>query len=105
MLPDLLAVSAVTVAELRLGVLSAQDDASRDVRLTTLERAQRPGPFPVDEEVGAAWARLQRDLRVAGRRMPANDSWIAATAIAHGLPVVTQDADYDDLPGLRTIRL
>jgi predicted nucleic acid-binding protein len=37
--------------------------------------------------------------------MPLNDSWIAATALAHSIPVVTQDADYDDVPGLEIIRL
>ena len=37
--------------------------------------------------------------------MPINDSWIAATAIAHDLPVVTQDADFDDAPGLAVIKL
>jgi predicted nucleic acid-binding protein len=34
-------------------------------------------------------------LRAAGRRAPTNDSWIAATAIAHGVPIVTQDSDHD----------
>jgi len=37
--------------------------------------------------------------------MPLNDSLIAATAIAHHLPVVAQDADYDDVPGLQVIRI
>jgi predicted nucleic acid-binding protein len=44
-------------------------------------------------------------LRAAGRRAPVNDSWIAATAIARGLPVATQDDDYDGMPGLDVIRL
>jgi predicted nucleic acid-binding protein len=37
--------------------------------------------------------------------MPINDSWIAATAIAHRMPVVTQDGDYAGIPGLDVIRL
>jgi predicted nucleic acid-binding protein len=37
--------------------------------------------------------------------MPLNDSWIAATAIANGIPVVSRDGDYDEVPGLRVIRL
>ena len=38
--------------------------------------------------------------------MPVNDSWIAATAIALGLPVVTQDDDYSvDIPELEVIRI
>lgn len=39
------------------------------------------------------------------RRIPLNDSWIAATAIAHRLPVATQDDDYDDVPGLEVVKL
>ena len=37
--------------------------------------------------------------------MPVNDSWIAATAMAHGVAVVTQDDDYVELPGLTVIRV
>jgi predicted nucleic acid-binding protein len=37
--------------------------------------------------------------------MPVNDSWIAATAIALGIPVVTQDDDYVEVPGLRVIHV
>jgi predicted nucleic acid-binding protein len=44
-------------------------------------------------------------LRDAGRKMGVNDSWIAATAIAHQLPLVTQDADYDVVPNLDVIRI
>ena len=35
--------------------------------------------------------------------MPLNDSWIAATAFANRIPVVSQDHDYDDVPGLDVI--
>jgi predicted nucleic acid-binding protein len=37
--------------------------------------------------------------------MPINDSWVAATAIAHAMPVASQDDDYDAVPGLRMIRV
>lgn len=95
----------ISIGELRLGVLAARTVAERDRRLETLLRAQQWEPIEVSDDVAAAWARLSLDLRASGRRLAANDSWIAATAIAHGLPVVTQDADYDDVPGLTTIRL
>jgi len=56
-------------------------------------------PHPVDEAVADAWARLRVLLR-DHLRMPVNGSWIAATALALGVPVVTQDADYAQVPGL-----
>ena len=37
--------------------------------------------------------------------MPVNDSWIAATAMTLGVPVVTQDKDYVELDGLSVIRV
>jgi predicted nucleic acid-binding protein len=104
--PDEAGVSVVTVAELRLGVLQAPDDATRSRRLSTLAAAQRLEPFPVADQVAAAWALLRRQLRNAGHRMEINDSWIAATAIAHNLAVVTQDHGFPDgISGLTVIRV
>ena len=102
---DEIAVSVVTVAELRLGVLLAGDVVSRSTRLATLQLAEALEPLPIDDRVGAAWARLVATLRAVGKRMPINDSWIAATALAHDLAVLTQDADYDVVPELRIIKL
>jgi predicted nucleic acid-binding protein len=104
-MPTSLAVSTVTIAELKVGVLAAVDATTRAARLRTLSDATALTPLAVDENVADAWAELRIALRDSGRKMPVNDSWIAATAIAHGLPVVTQDDDYDDTPGLEVIKL
>lgn len=40
-----------------------------------------------------------------GKRMPVIDSWIAATAMSLGVPVVTQDEGYVEVPGLKIIRV
>lgn len=103
--PERIAVSVVTIAELRLGVLAATDGPTRDRRLETLTRADALDPIPVDRSVAAAWARLRLALRDAGKSMPLNDSWIAATALARNIPVVSQDADYDDVAGLAVLRV
>jgi predicted nucleic acid-binding protein len=39
------------------------------------------------------------------REAPINDTWIAATALAHDLPVLTQDSDYDAMPDLIVIKI
>ncbi len=98
-------VSVVTVGELRLGVLSAPDPETGAMRLRTLITALAADPLVVDEAVADTWAALRAQLRERRRRMPLNDSWIAATAIAHGLPVATQDDDYDEVPGLEVVKL
>jgi predicted nucleic acid-binding protein len=103
-LPDDLAVSIVTIGELRAGVLAAVDVDTRDRRLATFSAAQALDPIPIDEPVADAWARLRILLRDSGQRMPVNDSWIAATAISLGVAIVTQDDDYAEVPGLTVIR-
>ena len=104
-IPDELSVSVITIGELRAGVLAAADLATRDRRLATLLDALELDPVPVDRPVAEAWARLRLVLRDAGLRMPVNDSWIAATAMALEVPVVTQDDDYADVPGLSVIHV
>lgn len=105
LLPDRLAVSVITIGELRAGVLSASDLATRDRRLATLTAAMSLEPIPVDEWVAATWARLRVTLRDLDLRMGGNDAWIAATALHMGVPVVTQDDDYVTIPGLEVIRV
>jgi predicted nucleic acid-binding protein len=99
------AVSAVTLGELRLGVLQARSPDAASQRLSAYQLAQRFEPLTIDETVSEAWALLVSRVRAAGGKIPINDSWIAATAIAHGVPIVTQDADYDSMPGVEVIRI
>lgn len=103
--PARVAVSVITIGELRLGVLAATDDRIRAQRLTTLLRAEALDPLQIDARVAHEWATLHLALRDRGRRMPLNDSWIAATALAHRIPVVSSDDDYAGVPGLRVIRV
>lgn len=94
--PEEGAVSVVTLSELRHGVLVAEDHVVRDTRLRTLEAARRVGtPLPIDEGVADELARLRVGLREIGRAMKLMDAWIAATAIACGAAVCTQDADFE----------
>lgn len=104
-LPDEIGVSVITIGELRAGVLAAPDVEIRDRRLATLTQALALEPIPIDGAVAESWARLRLLLRDSQQRMPVNDSWIAATALAVGLPVVTQDDDYIDVPGLAVIKV
>ena len=104
-LPDRLAISVITVGELRAGVLAAKDTGTRDRRLATLTNALQLEPIPIDQAVAETWARLRVALLEFGLRMPVNDSWIAATAMTLGIPVVTQDDDYLHAPGLEVIHI
>jgi predicted nucleic acid-binding protein len=110
-LPERVALSVITIGELQLGVLNAGDAASRSRRADTLALARAADPIPISEAVMVSWARLVADCRAAGvhRTVKLTDALIAATAIEHGLPVVTQDGDFDQIartcPVLSVIRV
>ena len=110
-LPERVAVSVVTIGELQLGVLNAADDATRARRADTLALARAADPIPISEAVMTTWARLVADCRAAGihNMIKLTDALIAATAVEHGLPVVTQDGEYERIasahPALRTTQV
>jgi predicted nucleic acid-binding protein len=99
-LPERSAVSIVTVAELRAGVLAAPDIESRDRRIVTLEGVADATILPIDARAARAWAAMRTYLAASGRGVSVNDVWIAATAAAREIPVVTQDRDYEALSGV-----
>lgn len=110
-LPERVAVSVVTIGELQLGVLAATDDDTRARRAETLSVARAADPIPISEAVMVSWARLVTDCRSAGahRAIKLTDALIAATAVEHGLPVITQDGNYEKLaaahPALRVLNV
>ena len=104
-LPDEVAVSVVTYGELRAGVLAASDLSVRSRRLTTLQTVADMHPVPIDTAVADEWARIRLLLAQAGRRVDVNDTWVAATALALRVPVVSQDADYSALAEISDLQV
>jgi predicted nucleic acid-binding protein len=105
-IPDQIAVSVITAAELELGVLRASEAEVRAVRLSTLSRVQATYPLlPVDPEVASCFARIASAELSRGRRLRRHDTWIAATALRHAAAVVTQDADFSTFDDVTVIRV
>ena len=105
-LPRTAAISVVTIAELHLGVLMAEDPDVRARRLRTLSAVETAfEPLPIDVDVARVFAEVVAEARRQGRRPKIMDAWIAATAIAHDLPVYTQDDDFEVIPRVRTVRV
>ncbi len=105
-LPETAAISVVTIAELHLGVLMADDPPIRAQRLRTLSAVEGLfEPLLVDATVARAFAELAAEARRQGKRPKIMDTWIAATAVAHGLPVYTQDEDFLAIPQVRVVRV
>lgn len=106
MLPDEIAVSVITAAELELGVLRAPDQSTRATRLATLSRVHAEYPLlEIDTPTASCFARIADEQLSAGRRLRRHDTWIAATAMRHQAAVVTQDADFTEFESVEVIRV
>ena len=108
-LPELSAVSAITMAELTVGPLAAgHDDEERARRQDRLQWAAATwDPLPFDAAAARAYGRIYSALLARGRvgRHRFADLLIAATALANGLPLYTRNAaDVGGLEDLITVR-
>lgn len=101
-LPVKIAVSAITMADLAAGPHATTDPAERARRQDRLQRAEATfEPLPVDTAVARAYGRVYAAVGAAGRKARgrrAVDLFIAATAVAAGLPLYTRNPD--DFAGL-----
>jgi len=105
-LPDEIAVSVITAAELELGVLRARDQSTRATRLATLSRVRAEYPLlEIDAPTASCFARIADEQLSAGRRLRRHDTWIAATAMRHQAAVVIQDADFTEFESVDVIRV
>jgi hypothetical protein len=95
---------AISIAELKVGVLVARDDKTRAARLSRLSSIERRfDPLPIDDAVADSYARLAARVVAAGRQPRARvmDLLIAATAHAHGATIYTRNGA--DLAGLEDL--
>jgi predicted nucleic acid-binding protein len=96
---DRLFLSVVTLAELRRGI-ERLEPGRRRKRLDEWLRDELPERFegrmlPVDAAVAGGWGLLVARRETAGRAIGVMDAFIAATASAHGLTLVTRNvADF-----------
>ena len=103
-LPRLPTITAITLAELTVGPLIATSEAQRAARLGHLQQAEADfDPLPFDETAARVFGHVSACLRRAGRKSSARayDALVAATALAHGLPLYTANpADFAGIEGL-----
>ena len=97
------ALSVVTAAELLHGVHRATGSLAQQRSAFVESLLAGFGMMPVDVIVARAYATTSAELARRGTPVDANDLWIAATAIAHGLDVLALDGDFDRIPGVRRV--
>jgi tRNA(fMet)-specific endonuclease VapC len=100
-------ITAVTLAELSAGPLVTGNQRERAARQAHLQAAEADfDPLPFDRASARAFGQVAASMRTAGRKTTARayDALIAATALAHQLPVYTcNPADVDKIDGLQVV--
>lgn len=98
--PDQLAISALTVAELRFGAARSSKRKANRERLVTFFGELEILPF--DRLCGEHFGRLKAELLSRGRPIPDFDLGIAATAVATGRTLVSADTHMKEIDDLQS---
>ena len=95
--------SAVVIAQLAYWVRSKEGRQRQALQawLTRLVDAMHGRIYGFNVSVAHVWAEQEHQLEKAGRRMPVEDSYIAATARRYGLTIATGNDQDFRRPGLR----
>ena len=100
------AISVITVSELLHGVHRARGARRARRRAFVEHLLGQLDAVPITEPVARVHAEVWALLARRGTVIGSHDLWIAATAIAHGFGVATQnDRDFGRVPGLRVLAL
>ena len=91
---DEIKLTPVVLAELQAGFLRGKQQARNEVELQSFLDSPRVGTVPIDDETADRYAVILVSLWNAGTPVPTNDIWIAASAMQHGLRVLTTDEHY-----------
>lgn len=90
-------LNTVVLGELYAGFMGGRHRQKNEAELGTFLASPRARILGMDEETAQRYAVIFQALRAAGTPIPSNDIWIAATAMQHGLRVVTTDAHYREV--------
>lgn len=105
-LPEHPLISTITLAELSVGPLVANDESERAARLAHLQQAESDfEPIPFDADAARSFGQVAASLRRSGRKASARayDAMIAAVAVANELPLYT--CNPDDFTGIEGLEV
>ena len=96
-----LAIPAIVLGEYKFGIMR-----SRNRRMYERWLAELADVCPVlaiDENTAGHYAEIRSELKASGHPIPANDLWIAAIVRQHRQPLLSRDAHFDCVAGLKRI--
>jgi predicted nucleic acid-binding protein len=91
----------IVLGEFRFGIKRSRDRVKLGNLLSQMEAEAEI--LHVDPQTAWHYATIREELRRDGRPIPQNDTWIAAIARQHELPIVSRDAHFDYVPNVRRI--
>lgn len=98
--PDIL-VSTIVLGELLAGFAAGSREARNRQELAQFISTPRVRVAPLSEVAADSYALIYAQLRRKGKPIPTNDLWIAASALEHGAALLTLDAHFAAIDGLR----
>ena len=94
-------ISAIVAAELQAGVAKSHESRRAQNRQALLDFLSVVRILPVDEQVVETYGDVCAYLETSGQRIGPHDPWIAAHALTHELPLVTNNTrEFSRVPGL-----
>jgi tRNA(fMet)-specific endonuclease VapC len=90
-------LTPIVLGELKAGFLLGRRAEENERSLQEFLRSPRVSVLAIDDETADRWAIIAAFLKKAGTPVAANDIWIAASAMQHGLPILTSDLDFQKI--------
>lgn len=99
---DTLYVNSVVLGELLGGFAVGSREAKNRSELARFLASPRVAVLPLTAITADSYALIYASLRRKGQPIPSNDLWIAASALEHGAALLTRDAHFAHIEGLRS---
>lgn len=100
---EYIGINTVVLGELLCGFKGGSKEAKNRKELEQFLDSPRVHVIQIDEETSEFYAQVYWDLKKKGKPIPANDLWVAASAMRYGLALFTFDIHFNDIDGLITL--